>query len=381
MTAAAPVPVDCLAEVRAESQGLFTAFAMLRNVREGRTSQGKRYVDLELGDQSATVGGKIWEDQAGVQDAALLLPTGRPVKVMFAADSYKGAVQLKVLRLREVNSEDAGSYRAAAVYGEGIDLVEDLLCETLVFDIETVPAHDRRELPATVAEALAKYAEHKDMETAAVMGMSPFFGKVVSLALGEGECKGEGEGEGEGKGEGEGEGQRPTGSPAAGEQRVTALVVLPDDADPLAEYPAWMRPMSEADLLRAFWALAGAARTVVTFNGRGFDVPFLINRSLVHGVPARVDLMGNRYALRPHLDLLQVVRHGNYGGGPSNLDVVCWALGIASPKGQMDGSMVAPANAKGQIEAIASYNLADVRATTAVYQKLCDGLLRFRKDW
>jgi predicted PolB exonuclease-like 3'-5' exonuclease len=78
---------------------------------------------------------------------------------------------------------------------------------------------------------------------------------------------------------------------------------------------------------------------------------------------------------------LQVLRHGSYGSGPTTLDVVCWALGIESPKGEMDGSMVAPAYARGEIEEIARYNLADVRATTAVYQNVRDGLLRYRKDW
>jgi uncharacterized protein YprB with RNaseH-like and TPR domain len=37
--------------------------------------------------------------------------------------------------------------------------------------------------------------------------------------------------------------------------------------------------MSEADLLRSFWALACKAETVVSFNGRGFDLPFLVTRA------------------------------------------------------------------------------------------------------
>jgi predicted PolB exonuclease-like 3'-5' exonuclease len=94
-----------------------------------------------------------------------------------------------------------------------------------------------------------------------------------------------------------------------------------------------------------------------------------------------VDLLSNRYSMRPHLDLLQVLRHGSYSSGPSSLDVVCWALGIESPKGAMDGSMVAPAYARGEIEEIARYNLADVRATTAVYHRVRDDMLRFRRDW
>ncbi len=350
-----PVQLDELAAAQQHDAELCAAFAMLQTVREGRTSQGKRFVDLTLGDQSTTLAGKVWDDMAAVQDTALRLPVGQPVKILFQVGSYQGAVQLNLKGLREVDERDQGNYRPAAVYGEGIELVEDLLCETLVFDIETVPAFDRRELPSTVSESLVKHADRKDMEPGAVMGLSPFFGKVVSLAFGDGEQPRE-------------------------QQRVSALVVLPDGVD-AGDHPDWMRPMSEADLLRAFWVLAGAARTVVTYNGRGFDVPFLIHRSLIHGVPARIDLMSNRFALRPHLDLLQVVRQGSFGSGPNNLDVVCWALGIESPKGQMDGSMVAPAYQSGRIEDIARYNLADVRATTEVYWRLRDGLLRYRKDW
>ena len=139
--------------------------------------------------------------------------------------------------------------------------------------------------------------------------------------------------------------------------------------------------MTEAELLHAWWALAAAAETVITFNGRGFDVPFLVGRSLVHGIPARVDLLSNRFSLRPHLDLYQAFNNGGRSRGPASLDVMCWALGIESPKGQMDGSMVAPAYERGDIEKIAEYNVHDVRATTSVYHKLRDGVLRFRSDW
>lgn len=350
-----PKHVEDLASIPTAESGLFTAYGSLRSVRSGRTSQNKRYVDLEISDQSASLGAKIWDDSAAAQDAALSIPSGRCVKLLFQPGSYQGVLQLTIKGIREVSDDDDGVFRPAAIYGEGIDLVEDLLCETLVFDIETVPVQDKRELPSTVAETLVKFADYKEMETSAVMGMSPFFGKVVSLAFGEGESD-------------------------LSDQHVTALVVPPEGTD-VDAFPDWMRPMTEADLLRAFWVLAGAASNVVTYNGRGFDVPFLINRSLIHKIPARVDLLSNRYSLRPHLDLLQILKHGAYGSGPTTLDVVCWSLGIESPKGEMDGSMVAPAYGRGEIEEIARYNLADVRATTEVYQHVRDGLLRYRKDW
>ena len=185
------------------------------------------------------------------------------------------------------------------------------------------------------------------------MGLSPFFGKVVSLAVGDAEAE---------------------------DPNITVFVVPPEGRE-IEDAPPWMRPLSEPELLQAWWSLAGHAETVISYNGRGFDVPFLVSRSLVNGIPARVDLLSHRYSLRPHLDLYRAINHGERPLGPTSLDVVCWALDIESPKEQMDGSMVAPAYERGEIEKIAKYNAQDVLATIAVYRKLRDRVLRFRDDW
>ncbi|MHC4078700.1 MAG: ribonuclease H-like domain-containing protein [Planctomycetota bacterium] len=350
-----PQLLEDLSQVDPGKRGWFTCYAMLRTWHERRTRDDKPFVDVEVSDQTATIRGNIWEDAPQAMDAVRDLDPGNPVKLLFQVTTYQGAPQLTIRGVRVVTDEDAEGYRPEVVYGEGIELCEDLICETLVFDIETVPATDKRQLPTTVAEALGKFADRKEMDTHAAMGLSPFFGKVVSLALGEGEVD-------------------------VDEQQVTVLLVPPPDYED-KDYPDWVRPMSEAELLRAFWVLANAATTVVSFNGRGFDVPFLVTRSLVHEIPARVDLLSNRFALRPHLDLYQVMTQGRYGGGPSNLDTICWALGVESPKGEMDGSMVAPAYEKGDALDIATYNRADVTATTKVYHRVRDLVLRYRKDW
>ncbi len=350
-----PHLLGSLAEVDPRASGWFTCYAMLRSWQERRTRERKPFVDLEVSDQTTTMRGNIWEDAPQAMDAIRGLDPGRPIKLLFQVTTYQGAPQLTIRNLRSVTDEDAETYRPTAVYGDGIEYCEDLICETLVFDIETVPALDKRQLPTTVAEALGKFAERREMDTHAAMGLSPFFGKVVSLALGDGETN-------------------------IDDQRVTVLLVPPPDHED-KDYPDWVRPMSEPDLLRVFWVLANAATTVVSFNGRGFDIPFLVARSLVHNIPARVDLLSNRYALRPHLDLYQILTQGRYGGGPSNLDTICWALGIESPKEKMDGSMVAPAYEKGDAEDIAVYNRADVVATTKLYHRVRDLVLKHRKDW
>lgn len=336
----------------------YDLFARLQSVREFQTSRGDPFLVLDLSDLTGTISAKIWANADEAMQAANAARPGCFVKVRGKLDAYKGNLQLIVDRLRAVeDGESPEGFDPDQLVDPALARVEDLICRTLVFDIETVPALDRRALPPTVAEALSDNAAKKEMDTAAVMGMSPFFGKVVSLAIGDGDAE-----------------------PGSEADQVTVLAVPPEGfelAD--ADCPSWLRLMSEQELLKAFWALASKAECVVSYNGRGFDVPFVVTRSLIHGIPARVDLVSGRWSLKPHLDLFELV--SQRGRGPSKLDVVCWALGIESPKEVMDGSMVAPAYQRGEILKIAEYNAHDVRATSAVYRKCRDLILRYRSDW
>lgn len=331
-------------------------FAQLRSLKELQTKDNRPFLVLELADVHAVIEAKVWDNSPEALAAAKQAPLRGPVKVRGRVRDWQGRPQLVIERLKAIDPADAPpGFAPDQLIDPALAPVEDLCCKTLVFDIETVPAFERRDLPASVAAALADNATRKEMEPDAVMGMSPFFGKVVSLAIGDGDADAD-----------------------AGDDGVTVLAVPPPGAtiDPC---PRWLRLMSEPELLAAFWALCSRAETVVSFNGRGFDIPFLVTRSLIHGIPARVDLLSQRFALRPHLDLFELLTQR--GRGPSKLDVVCWALGIESPKEVMDGSMVAPAYARGEITKIAEYNAHDVRATSAVYRKVRDLILRYRADW
>lgn len=344
---------ESVGEVREQKKGTEGAvFAVLRRADERKASNGKPYYDVEVGDVSGSVGGKIWSDRSEAMEAAGALHVGQAVKISFVVDTFKDTTQLKIDRLRAAGESDPG-FDPKQLFGAVPDWLPALNCRSLVFDIETVPAADIRDMPPTIVKSLTEHAERRDMEQAAIMGLSPYFGKVVSLAFGEGEGP-------------------------IDDQQVTVLAVDHPNK-PTDGLPDSVRLMTEPELLQCFWALAAAADVVVSFNGRGFDVPFLVARSLIHGVDARVDLLSNRFSLRPHLDLLDVV--SQRGRGPANLDVVCWALGIESPKGTMDGSMVAPAYERGDLGMIAEYNQSDVRATTLVYQAVRDRVLRFRRDW
>lgn len=348
-----PVP-ESLADLSAlapDPARTFVAYASLLRVQEGRTRQGRPFFDLTVCDAGRTVAGKIWDDAPEAMEAVRGARRGQAVKLLFRVEQYQGALQLNIRKLRTARDEDEGFDRAR-VYGDGFSRVAGKLCQTLVFDLETVPAHDPAAMPKGVLEAIHRHAAREGCEPELVMSLSPLFGQVVSLAFMDGED--------------------PDGE-------VWALAVPP--ASGVTEpTPPWLELVPERELLQAFWLMAAQADVVVTFNGRNFDVPFLIGRSLVHGIPARVDLVGRPYDIRPHLDLYNVIRTGR-SMGPASLEAVCWALGVESPKAGMDGAGVAPAYAEGRIVEIAEYNRGDVRATTSVYQRVRETVLKFREDW
>jgi predicted PolB exonuclease-like 3'-5' exonuclease len=133
--------------------------------------------------------------------------------------------------------------------------------------------------------------------------------------------------------------------------------------------------MDEAELLAAFWDVAKRYETIVTFNGRGFDVPFIYLRSALLNVPiTRKDWLGYRYQTDPHCDLAEQLTFYGVSGREGaarrfNLDFYCKAFGIESPKSHgVTGMDVGTLLAAGKFREIAEYCLRDVKATVELYQ-------------
>jgi len=131
----------------------------------------------------------------------------------------------------------------------------------------------------------------------------------------------------------------------------------------------------EIELLTAFWDVAKHYDEIVTFNGRGFDVPFLYLRSAVLNVPiTRKNWLGYRYATEPHCDLAEQFSFYGVSGREGaarkfNLDFYCKAFGIDSPKAHgVTGMDVNSLMAEGRFRDIAEYCLRDVRATVELYR-------------
>lgn len=166
--------------------------------------------------------------------------------------------------------------------------------------------------------------------------------------------------------------------------RGQVLFVAEDFEPEEAEEPAAVKfipCMDEAELLTQFWEVAKKYDSIVTFNGRGFDVPFIYLRSALLNVPiSRKDWLGYRFATDPHCDLAEQLTFYSVSGRDGaarkfNLDFYCKAFGIESPKAMgVSGLDMNAMMAAGQYREIAEYCLRDVKATVSLYQVWRDRL-------
>ncbi len=127
----------------------------------------------------------------------------------------------------------------------------------------------------------------------------------------------------------------------------------------------------EVALLEALWPAIEQFDTIITFNGRNFDCPFLMHRSFILGVEVKRHLFSNRYNIRKHLDLCDYLS----GFGASrrySLDVWARSLRVKSPKDEgIDGSQVGELIKAGNIQAVANYCIGDVIATAKLAKAAC----------
>lgn len=125
----------------------------------------------------------------------------------------------------------------------------------------------------------------------------------------------------------------------------------------------------EKTMLENFWAVIGKYDKFITFNGRGFDCPFIMVRSAVHKLRPTRDLMPNRYS-GPHIDLFDQLSYFGATRRKFSLDMWCRTLGITSPKDEgVKGEDVRELYSRGRYLDIARYCGRDVIATGELFKQ------------
>lgn len=129
----------------------------------------------------------------------------------------------------------------------------------------------------------------------------------------------------------------------------------------------------EREMLADFSRFVGERRPdLVTYNGRGFDLPVIAARCLRHGVPFG-HYYGSRdvryrYSPQGHLDLMDFLT--DFGAcKPSKLDVIARSVGMPGKVG-VEGKDVGPMIHAGRLAEVQAYCLCDVVQTSAVLLRL-----------
>lgn len=157
-------------------------------------------------------------------------------------------------------------------------------------------------------------------------------------------------------------------SPRTG--RIVAIGYATADAQPVV---ATTEHQSEAVMIAGVLQLMDQQRPLVTFNGGGFDLPFLFTRAAILGVriPVRCGDYLRRYSVHPHIDLFGVLT--NWGQPRKGDSLHGWARAFGVPVDDTtSGADVAWLVAAGDWQAITDHCASDVRITQALYHRLAD---------
>jgi DNA polymerase elongation subunit (family B) len=221
---------------------------------------------------------------------------------------------------------------------------------TLVVDIETVGL-EWSEISEKSRKSLTKWinqgVEEKGREylleqIKSQLGLSPFTGKVVSLAVYDIE-------------------------------REIGAVYFVSDVEGESSYSNSFnfKVRTEQEIIEDFWDGARNYDTFVTFNGRAFALPFLLHRSVVHRIKPSVEITRQRYltkqSLPYHVDLLdEITFYGSIQKRPS-LQLVCDAYGICYDS-KIGGEDIAEFFRQKKFRDIANHNAQDVLAIKKLYE-------------
>ena len=226
---------------------------------------------------------------------------------------------------------------------------------TLILDIETV-GEDFDEIDTSTQEILTRWIDReaddeKEKEELLQyvkdgMGFSPLTGEVVAIGILDREK----------------------------DKKVIYFQAPGEDYGEFEKNGVTYKQMNEAQMLYNFWKGVEQYSTLVTFNGKGFDIPFLMIRSAIHKIRPSKNFMSNRYLGSQkydskHVDLQDELTFYGAVRRKGALHLWCRAFGIRSPKVEgVSGDDVARLFRNKEYKAIAEYNIRDVEATRDLYE-------------
>ncbi len=206
----------------------------------------------------------------------------------------------------------------------------------IIFDIETI-GKDFDSLEEPVRNYLLQWAESEEEREKAQESLSlyPLTGEIAAIGM-----------------------LNPDSGKGAVYFQNTGEPILPFEEGGIRYETA-----TEGEIIIKFWDAVKSYDQFVTFNGRGFDCPFIMIRSAVCKIRPKRDLLPNRYG-DAHIDLFDQLSFYGASRRKFSLDMWCRTFGIKSPKEDgIAGNKVQELFLAGRHVDIAKYCAGDLRAT------------------
>jgi 3'-5' exonuclease len=124
----------------------------------------------------------------------------------------------------------------------------------------------------------------------------------------------------------------------------------------------------ETDIIKNFWKIVPDCNLFVGHNILDFDMRFIYQRSVIHQIKPSREIPFTRFRNAPIYDTMQ--EWSKWGREHASLDSLSKALGIPSPKENLDGAKVYPYYRAGKLPEIIEYCKRDVESVRAVYKRL-----------
>ncbi|MGE4357235.1 MAG: ribonuclease H-like domain-containing protein [Candidatus Omnitrophota bacterium] len=211
----------------------------------------------------------------------------------------------------------------------------------VIFDIETI-GEDFEKLDSTSQEFMLKYSETEEEKefVRQSLGFYPLTGEIVAIGMLNPDT----------------------------EKGVVYFQAPGENLEKIVENNVEFIPGTEKDILIQFWRTIKHYEQFITFNGRGFDCPYIMIRSAIHKIKPTRNLMPYRYDPKEHIDLLDLLTFYGAVRKKFSLHMWCRAFGIKSPKEEgITGDTVKDFFRKKKYLEIARYCLGDLYATKELY--------------
>ena len=127
-------------------------------------------------------------------------------------------------------------------------------------------------------------------------------------------------------------------------------------------------------ILAEFWEFLRGFDTnrdlIIGHNILDFDLPFIVQRSIIKNVRPSVDFYFGKYRSQPIFDTMRVWDCWRWGGKTS-LKKLAFALGLECPKTEdIDGAKIYDAFREKRFEEIYRYCMRDVKTTRNVWRRM-----------